>query len=247
MKKMRTVKAIAIGILLALFFLASTCTASTIYVPGDYSTIQAAVNAASPGDTVIAYNGTYYENVEINKQLTVRGVGIPVVDAGGNGNAITISADGVILEGFYAINPDFWSMGAIKVTSNNNIIRRNAAMNSLSSGIVFDHSSNNTLSSNTVYYNGVGISLSDSHNNTIKDNIVMINKGVGISLACSSKNVLTSNDASYNWRGIKLYEASNNTLASNIASYNDELGILLYKSGNNTLVDNIVSNNNPSA
>lgn len=36
---------------------------ATIYVPDDYPTIQAAVNAASPGDTIIVRDGTYYENV----------------------------------------------------------------------------------------------------------------------------------------------------------------------------------------
>ena len=33
--------------------------------PGNYATIQAAVNSASSGDTIIVYPGTYYENIEI--------------------------------------------------------------------------------------------------------------------------------------------------------------------------------------
>ena len=36
---------------------------ATIYVPDNYSTIQAAVNAASPGDTIIVRDGTYTENI----------------------------------------------------------------------------------------------------------------------------------------------------------------------------------------
>jgi hypothetical protein len=43
----------------------------TIYVPDDYLTIQATVNAASGGDTIIVYPGTYTENVDVNKSLTI--------------------------------------------------------------------------------------------------------------------------------------------------------------------------------
>jgi len=59
--------------------------------PGiDFTRIQDAVNAASNGDTIIVYNGTYFENVVVNKQLTLKGIDMPSVDAGGDGNAITI-------------------------------------------------------------------------------------------------------------------------------------------------------------
>jgi len=46
--------------------------AATIYVPDDYATIQAAVDAASTGDTIIVKDGTYSENVDVNKSLTIK-------------------------------------------------------------------------------------------------------------------------------------------------------------------------------
>ena len=67
----------------------------------DFTKIQDAVDAASDGDTIIVYNGTYYENVNINKQLTLEGVDMPIVNAGWSGSAIAVGADGCTVDGFY--------------------------------------------------------------------------------------------------------------------------------------------------
>jgi parallel beta-helix repeat protein len=44
-------------------------------VPGSFSSIQVAVNAAAPGDTILVDPGTYTEQVTINKSLTLQGNG----------------------------------------------------------------------------------------------------------------------------------------------------------------------------
>jgi pectin methylesterase-like acyl-CoA thioesterase len=45
---------------------------TTIYVPDDYAKIQWAVDNATAGDTIIVSDGIYYENVNVNKRLTIR-------------------------------------------------------------------------------------------------------------------------------------------------------------------------------
>src|SRR5689334_25067542 len=46
-----------------------------IVVPRDYPTIQAAVDAAAPGDTINVRSGTYTEQLVIAKDLTLHGAG----------------------------------------------------------------------------------------------------------------------------------------------------------------------------
>lgn len=64
-------------VMLLSFSLISTmpAQAATINVPAQYPTIQAAVNAASPGDTIIVAAGTYEEQIDIGKNLVIQGAG----------------------------------------------------------------------------------------------------------------------------------------------------------------------------
>ena len=62
--------------LFSLILLVNCAGAATLNVPGDYATIQAAINAAAAGDTILVQSGTYNENVDVNKQLTLQGVGV---------------------------------------------------------------------------------------------------------------------------------------------------------------------------
>jgi predicted outer membrane repeat protein len=45
--------------------------ASIINIPGDYSTIQAGIDASSNGDTVLVGQGTYYENLILEKEIVL--------------------------------------------------------------------------------------------------------------------------------------------------------------------------------
>jgi parallel beta-helix repeat protein len=54
---------------------ASAATQASIVVPRDFPTIQAAVDAAAPGNTINIKSGTYTEEVVIGKDLELRGSG----------------------------------------------------------------------------------------------------------------------------------------------------------------------------
>jgi len=50
----------------------STVSADTIFVPDDYANIQLAVDNSNISDTIIVRDGIYNENVDVDKQLTIR-------------------------------------------------------------------------------------------------------------------------------------------------------------------------------
>lgn len=76
---------------------------------GDHATVQAALDAASPGDTVRVGPGTYREQIRIDRPVVLLGEGGPVLDAGGDGHVVEASAP-LVLRGFVlrgtGTNPD---------------------------------------------------------------------------------------------------------------------------------------------
>ncbi|HDH44573.1 MAG TPA: hypothetical protein ENG66_04185, partial [Thermococcus sp.] len=70
---------------------------NVIRVPEDYPTIQEAINAADPGDTILVAPGTYNESITIDKQITLIGEGKEntIIVGRGVGDVIYISSDGV--------------------------------------------------------------------------------------------------------------------------------------------------------
>ncbi len=74
MKKLHFFK---LGFLIALLLGASAVFAQVIInVPGDQPTIQAAINAANPGDNILIANDTYVpgSTINVNKSLTISGI-----------------------------------------------------------------------------------------------------------------------------------------------------------------------------
>jgi len=64
------------------------------------TSLEEQIDRARPGDTLIIDGGTYRENVVIDKPLVLKGRNWPVIDGGGDGDVVTITADDVTLSRF---------------------------------------------------------------------------------------------------------------------------------------------------
>lgn len=88
-------RALAAGCLM----LVSVASAARTWQVAPGSAIQSAIDAAAAGDTLEIARGHYRENLELDKSLTLRGIGRPVIDGGLKGNTIAVFAEHVTLEG----------------------------------------------------------------------------------------------------------------------------------------------------
>jgi parallel beta-helix repeat protein len=165
--------------------------ATTIIVDGDgtpgvdcnYTTIQEGIDATNPGDTVFVKNGTYFENVVVNKTINLTGEDkdTTIIDSGGWEIVVLISADWVNVSGFTVTNSGgFWGDMGMKLSNVQNcrIVNNNVSNNR--HGIFLSSSSSNTITNNTASSNSFeGIGLVTSISNTIFNN-EMVDNGISI-------------------------------------------------------------------
>jgi parallel beta-helix repeat protein len=153
----------------------------------EFTSIQAAINLASVGDTIAVESGTYAENVRVDKKIVLVGIdtggGLPVIDSPRKGYAVEILADGCTIDGFTIQNSEMLS--GIRIQS-----------------------SGNTIQGNTITNNDQGIVLSSANQNRITGNNISQNNRYGIALENSNENLIEGNVVTKNTAGIALDESS---------------------------------------
>lgn len=150
--------ALVVMLALAMLAFAGCASAKTVIVPDDYDTIQGAVDATSPGDTIYVRSGLYIEHVTIDKNsLTLIGEdreGV-IVDGGWSGDCIHVTGDKNSIVNFTVQNSGS-SYAGISLESSSNSIIESSNINSNHCGIKLDSCSytqiiNNTIVSNDAY------------------------------------------------------------------------------------------------
>jgi len=166
---------------------------ATIIVPDNYPTIQDAINAANPGDTIFVRAGIYLEHVIVNKSISLIGedAETTIINGGGVGTVVHVIANGTSVCGFTIQNSGdyhYWPHHPY-----------------WDSGIFVDNSNNCNLSNNIIKENLVGILLVYSSNNILVGNNVTNNEVYGIFILYSSNNMLRSNRMADNFCNFMVY------------------------------------------
>lgn len=222
--------------------LADNVTENTRLIDSAY--IQPLIDAAEPGETIIIPAGIYNENVNINKQITLRGDASVEAGPGPNapvivgnsdysGPTVNITTSWVTFRGFVIENdgPYYESYPAVRVatnvehtTINNNILRSAYSGVTLAPG-----SANNIIEWNKIHNNYEGLFINGSTSNTFSFNEVYENNYNAIEIPGNKRaggNYFYSNNIhNNNGRGINFgpnldtedgtIDVNDNTITSN--------------------------------
>jgi parallel beta-helix repeat protein len=199
---------------------------------GNGTPIQAAVDDATAGETIYVWNGSYTENVNVNKRLTLEGEGAYVVNvtaASASDHVFEVTANYVNITGFTLENATgngkagiYLGDGVNRCNITNNTVKLNY------NGIYLGNADDNNITCNWVHHNTrAGFNLTGgSTGNNISHNNIVENGGFNGSsggwewLFYNNQNNIT--DATNNWWGT----SNNNTINASIYdwTYNNTKG-----------------------
>ena len=208
--------------------LSKIITIGDIWVPDNYPTIQQAVDNAAAGDTIIVRDGTYTENVGVDKSLAIlaenRSVLTIVQAANPDGNVFEVTADYVNISGFTVTGTDGGGFYLCD-TDCCNISDNNVSNNG--KGIYLDYSSNCVLTNNNASSNNdMGGEDADGYSYGIylyfSSNCVLINNAANANTGQGSRGNVVSDEPGGDGcgHGIVLHSSGNCTLINNTANTN---------------------------
>jgi len=224
---------------------------ATLLVPSQYPTIQAAITAAGPGDTIIVATGIYNEsNLVITQNgLTLQGesrVNTIIDGQNGNNHVIAVKANNVVVRGFTIRNARTVYKAGIWCNSSSNAY---LADNTFSGNFYSVHaqyctdvkvvsstfsgdSANDLCADIRIYYCQSGL----IENNTI------LSAHVGAFVIQSSNFMIKNNTFSSSiLTGVTVSYSEQNWVARNIFRDNNS-SISIKYNGTNTVIGNTISN-----
>ena len=223
-----------------------------------YCKIQDAIDdAGTGGETIEVEAGTFPENININKaNLTLTNASSPVIiDGGGSGTVVLISANSVTFEGFTVQNSGTTGndMGVqLYAVTGCHVVGNTIINNDNGIGIIYasgNYATSNFINNNTYY----GIALAAATGNTLNLNNIYANGTDGISLDNgdivggnindgSTGNFIKGNIISSNRDGIFLGENCDNNQVTDINQISaSNIGISFWRSGGHTVTDNTIT------
>lgn len=220
-------------------FLLGAASAATWVVGEDAPSVQAAIDAAAPGDTVALPEGRWPGPVELNKAITLTSTG-GVLDGQGVGTVLRVSGAGAVIDGLRVENSgdDRQTEDAcIRTLSSavGAVLTRNR-LRGCGFGIWVHEGRHIRVEGNHVVgregglsaRKGNGIHLFDGEHLVVRDNLVEHSRD-GIYVGVTEHSLIEGNRASHQRYGIHYMYSLHNTIRGNVATHNTG-GIALMQS-----------------
>jgi len=226
----------------------------TLYVggsgSGNYTTIQAAINNATNGDTIFVYNNTYNENVDTKlKKITLIGENqdITIIKGQTTDPVVKIGSSDVSISGFTIIGTPTEVVLQVASLSQNVFITNNLIKDGGYGITLLPTTSHITITDNTIINQAfIGIQLQASTYINIQGNRIENNGAQGIAFSLgSSHNSILNNSIINNAKEAILFEGigcTENTISGNNIS-NNQVGIRFSSAGSNTIKNNNIQGN----
>lgn len=220
------------------------------------ASLQQRIDAAAPEDIIVVDGGVFRGAVVINKPISLIGHGWPVIDGGGQGDVVTISADDVVVSGFViqgsgrnmsdeAAAVSIKDANRAKVTGNRLRDSRFGIHITNTRESTIENNDINTEGDTPIERRGHGIyawemTRSNIHGNTIR------NVADGIHLEFSDDNGIGGNDVTDSRYALHFMYAHGNAIVSN-KFHGNLAGAVLMLSHDLVVKDNEFSSNRRGA
>jgi parallel beta-helix repeat protein len=195
--------------------------------PGNYSTVQDAIDNASSGDTIFVFDDSspYYENIDVNVPVSIVGENkkTTIVDGLSRYHVFSIYANEVSISNLTVqYGGSGWSNVGIYIAGTDVLIENNIIQNNANGVFIESASFNHIL------------------NNTFRWNIYH-----AIRMEYTANNKLLDNQVVENDNGIYMWESPGNIIVRNVLDSNNWAGIILGEYCDNNLIyhNNFISNN----
>jgi parallel beta-helix repeat protein len=238
---------IKLNLFMAIILLTGLIEAATISVEPGHS-IQAAIDAANQSDVIEIQKGTYYENVNVVKKVVLKGVNNPIVNANDIGDALTISSNGVAIEGLILTNSSASSSGInVSNISRDCILKGNTIAGNKGNGVDLWATENISILGNIIIKNeGNGIGLWSCDKTKLMNNILINNNGSGVFGGTVNSSIKANTVSANGDSGIVLLNAFDIIIANNEVSSNNKTGVMLILGSNSSIAGNTINNNGNS-
>jgi hypothetical protein len=215
-----------------------------IYYSANYTSVQAAIDAAPSGATVIIAPGFYTEFLIVNKPLTIIGEKDPPVFSGGASAIYLTLLSGASGSNVTGIEITYWPEGILVVNASHCSIYGNIMAFIGSSGIVLEGSNatHNFISNNIFQDTPTPINLTASAgNNTFYGNIITSQTSVTLNIGADGNSVY-GNSISGNGILVNMTNSNGNLIYHN--NFLTVTNITVVATGNNSWDDGYPSGGN---